>query len=152
MSTALTDVPRKRGRSLNISEHRRNQRRVEGNDDTSIRAITKDAFKLFSSDDPSNSMKRLGQLKGIEPYRASLLLSILHPSIMPFLSDELCGWVVPNHPLKQAKMDDYLETFYPAVKSLIQRLGVSAVDVEKVAFVLKCEERVSRRLNLRVII
>ncbi len=138
---------RKRGRPFHISIHMRNRNCIKGNDEKEIRDTTESAFMLYSDDDPSHSIKKLIELKGIGAYRASLLLSTVYPSTMPFLSDELCEWVATDQQIYSRKMV-HINKYYPAVRTAIQRLEVSAVDIEKVAFVLKCERSVSSEFDL----
>jgi hypothetical protein len=88
-------------------------------------------------------LKKLITLKGIGPATASLLLSVAAPDVVPFFSDELFKWCVwdeqgaPGGWKRKIKynLKEY-EMLLEKVDGLIERLGVRAVDVERVAWVL----------------
>ena len=114
------------------------------NSEEVVESTTKSAFALYKSDATNYSapMKKLEELKGIGPATASLLLSILDGDNAPFFSDELFRWVCWDEALggwkRKIKYDkkEY-GTLWDGVKTLRERLGdgVSAVDLEKCAFV-----------------
>lgn len=81
-------------------------------------------------------------LKGIGPATASLLLSTLNPQEIPFFSDELFLWALwgnktGNRWDRKIKYSakEYRELL-AKVNQLRERLGASALDAEKVAYVL----------------
>jgi len=87
-------------------------------------------------------LKKLEELKGVGPATASLLLSILDGDNAPFFSDELFRWVCWDgaqggwkRKIKYDKKEYGM--LWDGVKTLRDRLGegVSAVDLEKCAFV-----------------
>lgn len=89
------------------------------------------------------SLKVLTKLKGIGPATASLLLSTNDPSTNPFFSDELFRWLTWDNSGKPGGWDRVIkytvkeyQELLDHVHSLRSRLGVKAVDMEKVAWVL----------------
>lgn len=102
----------------------------------------------MDKDDYGKSITALNKLKGIGPATSSLLLSCYDPVRVPFFSDELYrylhwedakskGWDRKiNYTIKEYK------TLFERVAELRERLekqsgiGVSAVDIEKAAYVL----------------
>lgn len=87
------------------------------------------------------ALKELTKLRGIGPATASLLLSVHDPDRVIFFSDEafywLCGGGGGGGRFGSIK---YNNKEYDALRKrageLVKRLGVSATDVEKVAYVL----------------
>ncbi|KAF1926063.1 uncharacterized protein M421DRAFT_423068 [Didymella exigua CBS 183.55] len=96
----------------------------------------------FLDNDPMRSLKVLASLRGIGPATASLLLSVRSPDSAPFFSDELFRWTHWDAPGKSGweRKIKYSVTEYKeilaSVERLRKRLGVKAVDAEKVAYVL----------------
>ncbi|KAK4202490.1 hypothetical protein QBC40DRAFT_42692 [Triangularia verruculosa] len=83
----------------------------------------------------------LTQLKGIGPATASLLLAVHAPDNIIFFADEAFYWLECNGtkgPIKYNK-NEYTQLSLRA-QVLAKRLGVKAVDVEKVAFVIMRDE------------
>ncbi|KAF2690859.1 hypothetical protein K458DRAFT_382437 [Lentithecium fluviatile CBS 122367] len=121
---------------------------VKENADTLIEETTKKAFALGSKDgvgdgDVMKALKILSALKGIGPATASLLLSVYHPEHIPFFSDELFRWVMWDEPGKPGGWKRAIkynnkeyEELIGRVEKVRERLGVRAVDCEKVAWVL----------------
>lgn len=128
---------------------------VQSNDAATIIQATQDAFDIVSTysgkqfsntnlcTDALKALKILTALKGIGPATASLLLSIAVPGRIPFFSDELfrwCMWDEPGTPNGWKRAIKYNAKEYEAliknVDDLVNRLGVRAVDAEKVAYVL----------------
>lgn len=144
MCTVLTEVRRKHGtfrpKLLSL---------VQSNDADTVLDTTTNAFEVISStggvSSPLPALKVLTQLRGIGPATASLLLSVLRPEDMPFFSDELFRWCCWNEGA-DAKGGGWKRGIKYNVKEygivvegvgkLRKRLGVSAVDVERVAWVL----------------
>lgn len=125
---------------------------VQSNTAETILETTNEAYELIRSADgnvsPLPALKVLTQLKGIGPATASLLLSVLRMSEVPFFSDELfrwCCWDEAND-AKGAGWRRGIKynakeygVLVEKVSVLRKRLGVGnvmAVDVEKVAWVL----------------
>ncbi len=80
---------------------------------------------------------KLTTLHGIGPATGSLLLSVHDAARVPFFSDELYQWICHDGakvPIKYS-MKEY-EALVTETQKLIDRLGVDARDIEKVAFVL----------------
>ncbi len=128
---------------------------VASNSEDAIRSTTKSAFATYEADNDSynDSLKTLTKLKGIGPATASLLLSCHDPLKVPFFSDQLFryslwirthgqGW---DRKIKYS-ISEYVEMF-GKVEALRERLGkesgetVSALDLEKVAYVLAKEAK-----------
>lgn len=87
--------------------------------------------------DVSAALGILTKLKGIGPATASLLLSVHDPDGVIFFSDEAFYWLCCGGKKSPIK---YNAKEYEALRSeaavLVKKLGVSATDVEKVAYVL----------------
>ena len=88
------------------------------------------------------------KLKGIGPATASLLLSVYEPHTAPFFSDELFRWCFFEEGKGKGwdreikyNLKEYLD-LYGKVQELRERFkkdyrrGISAVEIEKVAYVL----------------
>lgn len=86
----------------------------------------------------AGALLALCSLRGVGPATASLLLSVHDPRRAPFFSDEaflwLCAGANPRAPIK------YVEKEYRALREraaeVAARLDVSALDLEKVAYVV----------------
>ncbi|KAI0149749.1 hypothetical protein F4776DRAFT_177049 [Hypoxylon sp. NC0597] len=114
---------------------------VSSNDEALVERTIQEAVESYRAN--SNAPKALdmiAKLRGIGPATASLLLSVHDPKDVIFFSDEAFYWLCCNgqkSPIKyNAKEYQELST---AAKALVERLGVDAVDVEKVAYVLMKE-------------
>ncbi|KAK5053972.1 hypothetical protein LTR84_001934 [Exophiala bonariae] len=81
------------------------------------------------------------KLTGIGPATGTLILAVYDPKYIPFFQDEMFLWFFPDH--KDAKLKytqkEYLQ-LYDAVAPVLKKLGVKAVDLEKVAYVLGHKE------------
>lgn len=115
---------------------------VQSNPADVVQETTTSAFKMIAKP-PLPALKILTNLKGIGPATASLLLSVAAPDVVPFFSDELfrwCMWDEPGSPGGWQRKIKYnvkeYEMLLEKVDVLIERLGVRAVDVERVAWVL----------------
>ncbi|KAF3039189.1 hypothetical protein E8E12_006806 [Didymella heteroderae] len=109
-------------------------------------AVKETTQLAFAETDPLRALKTLTSLRGIGPATASLLLSVHQPDSVPFFSDELFRWtqwdvvgktgdgVGWNRKIKY-NVGEYKEVL-KSVEALTSRLGVRAVDAEKVAYVL----------------
>ncbi|KAL7939575.1 hypothetical protein V8C35DRAFT_287036 [Trichoderma chlorosporum] len=96
------------------------------------------AIEFYSSSkDAGSAVRLLSELKGIGPATASLLLSVHDPDNVIFFSDEAFYWLCcegKKAPIKYTPKE-YLALRAEA-DALAKRLGVSATDIEKVAYVL----------------
>ncbi|KAF9693879.1 hypothetical protein EKO04_008294 [Ascochyta lentis] len=88
------------------------------------------------------AIKTLTPLRGIGPATASLLLSVFAPATVPFFGDEVFRWVTYRAGTaggwkRKIKYNhaEYKE-LVQGVRALRRRLGVSAIEVERVGFVL----------------
>lgn len=142
-------VPRKRGPPLRKGAHIRNAKLINNNTDQLVKDVTMQAFREYNqTEDAIQAMKILQKLKGVGPCRASLLLSVVYPDSIPFFSQQLYRWLYWDEKsgwsqefyLTHGKYLGVLErvTDFKEKHSLGDR-RVSAVDVEKVAFVLEHE-------------
>ena len=87
--------------------------------------------------DVSGALNILTELKGIGPATASLLLAVHDPKRVVFFADEAFYWLCGNGskvPIKY-NQKEYTE-LNKRTQALAKRLGVKAVDIERVAFVL----------------
>lgn len=117
---------------------------VQSNSADVIKETTHRAFNPFRDDgDVIKALKTLTLLHGIGPATASLLLSVYSPDQVPFFSDELFRWTHWDAPGRETGWDrriKYNVTEYKevlaSVEALRERLGVRAVDAERVAYVL----------------
>ncbi|KAF2269240.1 hypothetical protein CC78DRAFT_529465 [Lojkania enalia] len=116
---------------------------VQSNPEHVIQSTTRDAFTKFSASDPIPALKILMDLKGIGTATASLLLSVYAPDDVPFFSDEMlrwCLWGEKGMPGGWKRVIKYNVKEYGDIVNRIKivrtGLGVSAEDVEKVAWVL----------------
>ncbi|KAL9099962.1 MAG: hypothetical protein Q9163_004603 [Psora crenata] len=137
---------------------------VSSNSPETTRSTTKTAFATYNSratttsiTPPTKALTTLTELKGIGPATASLLLSCLDPENVPFFSDELYRYThFESTGPKQGwdrkigyTMKEYNELF-ARVHALKHRLmnesgnSVSALDVEKAAYVLYSQRESAR--------
>lgn len=139
---------------------------IQENPPDAISSTTQSAFSQLPPSPPAKSpakpideapvlqaLKTLTQLRGIGPATASLLLSVCRPDEVPFFSDELFRWscwdadVAGAGKAKAGRGWDtgikYNVKEYKGVLEGVgrvrERLGVRAVDVERVAYVLGSE-------------
>lgn len=113
---------------------------VAKNSDEAIKAATTDAFSHYASHstDIAGTLQKLSEpLKGIGPATASLLLAIHDPEHIIFFSDEAYRWLVaggekasPKYSVKE------FDELHAKAKTLMAKLKVTPIEVEKVAFVL----------------
>lgn len=139
---------------------------VKSNPADLIKSTTQEAFaSLRNEEDVMKALKILTRLRGIGPATASLLLSVCSPDEVPFFSDELFRWTHWDtshvHGAGQARattqtsspgktdfgwqrsikynVTEYKEIL-ASVEAVRKRLGVKAVDAEKVAYLLGKEK------------
>ena len=111
---------------------------VSSNKPSVVKDTIQRALKTYreTADVPS-ALGVLTELKGIGPATASLLLSVHDADNVMFFSDEAFYWLCCGGlkgPIKY-NLKEYLALNKQA-QTLCSRLGVKAVDVERVAFVL----------------
>ncbi|KAI0178928.1 DUF1479-domain-containing protein [Hypoxylon sp. FL1284] len=111
---------------------------VSSNDEGLVERTIKDAIESYWVDlDAAKALEKITKLRGIGPATASLLLSVHDPDRVVFFSDEAFYWLcceAKRLPIKY-NTKEYLE-LDSATHALIKRLGVKAIDIEKVAYVL----------------
>ncbi|KUI70924.1 hypothetical protein VM1G_06119 [Cytospora mali] len=111
---------------------------VSSNDESFVEGTIKNALDLYKkpSDTPA-ALNVLTKLKGIGPATASLLLAVHDPDNVIFFSDEAFYWLCRDGKRESIKYNakEYKELSEKA-RDLTSRLKVSAVDVERVAYVL----------------
>lgn len=90
-----------------------------------------------NSNDARGTVRALAKLKGIGPATASLLLSVHDAQNAIFFSDEAFYWLCCGGKKASIKynIDEYA-ALNDEAQALVKRLGVSATDIEKVAYVL----------------
>ncbi|KAL2110844.1 hypothetical protein VUR80DRAFT_616 [Thermomyces stellatus] len=111
---------------------------VTSNDASTVTRVVGDALQTYrDTSDSSAAVDILTKLKGIGPATASLLLSVHDPERVLFFSDEAFYWLCCGGKRDAIK---YNKKEYAALgeeaQKLIERLGVRAVDLEKVAYVV----------------
>lgn len=112
---------------------------VSSNDETFAEDTVKNALDMYKKP-PRNTSAALGiltKLKGIGPATASLLLAVHDPENVIFFADEAFYWLCcggKKDPIKY-NAREYKELSEKA-QSLTKRLEVTAVDVERVAYVI----------------
>ncbi|KAI1090208.1 DUF1479-domain-containing protein [Rostrohypoxylon terebratum] len=111
---------------------------VSSNDEGFVKSTIQEAIEKYrENSDAPKALVAISKLKGIGPATASLLLSVYDPDNVIFFSDEVFYWLCCDGKVSPIKYNakEYQE-LSSAAQSLIQRLGTSAVDVERVAYVL----------------
>jgi len=111
---------------------------VTSNPVEAVKSTMDEALEAYQDKgDVQQTLKILTRLKGIGPATASLLLSVIDPGKVIFFSDEAFYWLCCGgkpSPIKYDKKE--YEQLQSQAQKLVGRLGVSPVDVEKVAYVL----------------
>ncbi|KAK6421277.1 hypothetical protein LTR95_016823 [Oleoguttula sp. CCFEE 5521] len=110
--------------------------------------VTSDGLSSSSDDNLEAQLKTLCKLKGIGPATASLLLAINDPETVPFFSDELFRWVTWkdntgsrwDRKIKYTPKE-YRELVAGVAEFKVRIEGVSAAELEKVAYVLGKREQ-----------
>jgi predicted flap endonuclease-1-like 5' DNA nuclease len=115
---------------------------VSSNDEKLVKSTAEEAVKILQSKKPdlAAALDTMTKLRGIGPATASLLLAVHNPENVIFFADEAFYWLccggekgAIKYNAKEYKMLD------EEAATLSKRLGVRAVDIEKVAFVLMRE-------------
>jgi hypothetical protein len=116
---------------------------IKSNPSKVVEETVSKAMDHYAANPESNmmeSLKILTALKGVGPATASLILAVHDPGMRIFFSDEAYYWICGNgeHVSLKYNMNEYAALSSGAAR-LIKRLGVTAVDAEKVAFALMRE-------------
>ncbi|KLU84018.1 hypothetical protein MAPG_03065 [Magnaporthiopsis poae ATCC 64411] len=117
---------------------------VSQNDPTTASKTVKEAVSAYAENkDATKAIEALSQLRGIGPATASLLLAVHDPAKVVFFADEAYWWLCCGGRKDSIKYNikEY-QSLERAMKLLAARLGVEAVDIEQVAFVLMKHEEV----------
>ncbi|KAF9875906.1 hypothetical protein CkaCkLH20_06838 [Colletotrichum karsti] len=118
---------------------------VSSNDSSTVEEIVKEGIEAYrDASDLAAALNILTKLKGIGPATASLLLAVHFPDQVLFFSDEAYYWLCNKGQKASLKynMKEY-ESLNVEARKLTKRLGVSAMDVEKVAYVLFKQEGIT---------
>ncbi|KAI1762333.1 DUF1479-domain-containing protein [Hypoxylon sp. FL1150] len=111
---------------------------VSSNDEDFLEGTIREAMEGYWTDsDEAKALDKITRLRGIGPATASLLLSVHDPNRVIFFSDEAFYWLCckgQKSPIKYNAKE--YQALNAAARALIKRLGVSATDIEKVAYVL----------------
>ncbi|KAI3555896.1 hypothetical protein CABS03_10271 [Colletotrichum abscissum] len=124
---------------------------VSSNESSTVAKTIQNAIASYqSTSDLSAALGILTKLKGIGPATASLLLAVHFSEKVMFFSDEGYYWMCNNNQKTSLKynMKEY-ESLNIQVEKLTKRLNVSALDVEKVAYVIFHQEGVDPKLALK---
>jgi hypothetical protein len=120
---------------------------VSSNPADEIKSLTQAVFADYTSakaPDRPSLVTRLAKLKGIGPATASLILAVYDPDGATFFGDEVFRWLAWGEPQKGASgwgrkiaynASEY-RTLDRLASALTARLGVAAVEAEKVGYVL----------------
>ncbi|KYK54661.1 hypothetical protein DCS_06621 [Drechmeria coniospora] len=105
-----------------------------------------DAYRSSSSPSPSSppssgaiakAITTLAKLRGIGPATASLLLSVHDPERVIFFSDEAFYWLCSDGSKASIKYNAHeYSALCDRAATLVRRLRVSAMDIERVAYVI----------------
>ncbi|OHE97433.1 hypothetical protein CORC01_07215 [Colletotrichum orchidophilum] len=115
---------------------------VSSNDSSTVAETIQESIESYrSTSNLSAALGILAKLKGIGPATASLLLAVHFSERVMFFSDEGYYWLCNKGQKASLKynMKEY-ESLNIEVGKLMRRLDVSALDVEKVAYVLLKQE------------
>ncbi|KAI1414040.1 hypothetical protein F5Y13DRAFT_21306 [Hypoxylon sp. FL1857] len=114
---------------------------VSENDETPVEHLIQEAVKKYrTNSNASKALNIIAKLRGVGPATASLLLSVHEPKTVIFFSDEAFYWLCRDGHKSHIKYNSTeYEELSAAAQALVQRLGVDAVDIEKVAYVLMKE-------------
>ncbi|KAH8194365.1 hypothetical protein TruAng_011474 [Truncatella angustata] len=115
---------------------------VSSNDAEAVKETVENAMRAYwKSPDANAALGTISKLKGIGPATASLLLSVHDPERVIFFSDEAFWWLScsgKQTPIKYNAKE--YQKLNDCAHALVKRLGVSATDVEKVAYVVMKDE------------
>lgn len=116
---------------------------ASSNDANAAKATIAAAIDAYRAAGPASdasiaaALAGLTKLRGIGPATASLLLTVHDPTRVLFFSDEAFYWLCGGGQVTAIKYNNKeYELLRQNAAKVIKRLGVSATDVEKVAYVL----------------
>ncbi|PSR83408.1 hypothetical protein BD289DRAFT_483335 [Coniella lustricola] len=114
---------------------------VTSNDEACAKEIVQSAVDRYKQDkDPQAAIDTLAKLKGVGPATASLLLAVHDPGNVIFFADEAFYWLCCSGRKDTIKYNaKECRELQRASQSLAKRLGVQAVDIERVAYVIMNE-------------
>ncbi|KAL8387871.1 hypothetical protein RB595_009612 [Gaeumannomyces hyphopodioides] len=118
---------------------------VSQNDPSTAENTVKEAVEAYAKNgDATQAIEALSKLRGIGPATASLLLAVHDPDKVIFFADEAYWWLCCGGRKSSIKYNikEY-QSLERATRLLAARLGVRAVEVERVAFVLMKHEEVA---------
>ncbi|KAL2872942.1 hypothetical protein SGCOL_011911 [Colletotrichum sp. CLE4] len=124
---------------------------VSSNDSSAVAETIQNAVASYhNTRDLPAALGILTKLKGIGPATASLLLAVHFCEKVMFFSDEGYYWLCNKNQKTSLKynMKEY-ESLNVEVEKLTKRLNVSALDVEKVAYVIFKQEGIDPKLALK---
>lgn len=111
---------------------------VSSNEESLVEDTATSALDIYSKKaDASAAIDVLTRLRGIGPATASLLLAVHDPQNVIFFADEAFYWLCNQGKRDHIKYNakEYKE-LHESSQKLAKRLGVKAIDVERVAYVL----------------
>jgi hypothetical protein len=113
---------------------------VASNSDSAVEEATSAAFAHHAQDpsDIQGTLKLLSTpLKGVGPATASLILAIHDPHSVTFFSDEVYRWLTADGKKVSPKYTAAeFSNIHASAKDLMDRLKVTPIEIEKVAYVL----------------
>ncbi|KXJ91242.1 hypothetical protein Micbo1qcDRAFT_204512 [Microdochium bolleyi] len=111
---------------------------VSSNDSAKVASTIKDAMAAYwKTKDAAAALTAISALKGIGPATAALLLSVHDPDDVIFFSDEAFWWLCcggQKGPIKYNSKE--YKQLSDAARELKDGIGASAMEIEKVAYVL----------------
>ena len=133
---------------------------VRKNDSLAVQTQTATALNKLSSSDSSEppstptvvaSLDAACKLTGIGPATGTLILNIFDPAHIPFFQDEMYAWFFPDTNSDKLKytQKEYLQLL-EAVRPVLTRLAVTAVDLEKVSYVFGNMEQLDEQERKRL--
>lgn len=117
---------------------------VSSNDPDFVKDTVQECLKGYKADsDVPKALDVLTKLKGIGPATASLLLAVHDPERVIFFADEAFYWLCCKGKKESIKYDakEY-KSLTERARKVCKRLGVRAVDVEKVAFAIMKRQKI----------
>ncbi len=120
---------------------------VRKNEESAVQAQTALALEMLSTTsslpEPTptativEALNAVCKLTGIGPATGTLILNIFDPVHIPFFQDEMYAWFFPDTRADKLKytQKEYLQLL-EAVRPVLQRLSVKAIELEKVSYVL----------------
>jgi hypothetical protein len=115
---------------------------VSSNNPTAVKDTIQEAVGLYKKTvDTAAALNVLTKLKGIGPATASLLLAVHDPERVAFFGDEAFYWLCSGGKKSPIKYNakEY-QALHEETQKLRDRLGVRAVDVERVTYVILNEK------------